>query len=161
MSFTYSQIPSVLIQDPLAGHAYLLKSDELKNFELSPSKLSSIDDGVVTFVVPDDDLVETTPPFNASGSKTPSVIIQAVAANKAYLLSYQQLQLFRVDQPDDFGGYGISFVLPTGNEFLEDLTPVQAAMLQSGESGGTQCNNLTAMICFSPASTSDTQTANH
>jgi hypothetical protein len=133
MSFKYLEIPSVLIQDPLAGHAYVISSDELGQFALTPQNLASINDGVVTFVVPDDDFIETTPPFNASGTKTPSIIIQVLSENKSFLLSYKQLQLYRVEQPNDYGGYGISFVIPAGNEFLEDLSSVQQAMLQSGE----------------------------
>lgn len=149
MSFNYQEVPSVLIQDPLAGHAYVISSEELREFELTPVSLKSINDGVVTFVVPDDEFIETTPAFNASGSKTPSVIIQVLSVNKSFLLSYQQLQLFRVQQPNDYGGYGISFVIPSGNEFLEDLSPVQQAMLQSGEvcDAGTSSRK----ICSLPA----------
>lgn len=135
MSFNHQEVPSILIQDPRAGHAYLIDSKTLDNFELTSSKLTSINDGIVTFVVPDDDIFETTPPFNASESKTPNIIIQVLSLNKAFLLSYEELQLFRVDQPNDYDGYGISFVIPSGNEFLEDLSPVQQAMLQSGEIG--------------------------
>ncbi|WP_343177658.1 hypothetical protein [Pseudomonas sp. 4810-S13] len=136
MTLVYKELPSVLIQDPRTGHAYIVSSQELSAFELTADAFAKIDDGVVTFIIPDDDLIETTPPFNASGTKTPTVIIQALALNKSFLLSYEQLQLFRVSQPNDYGGYGISFVIPSGNEFLEDLSPVQQAMLQSGESNG-------------------------
>jgi hypothetical protein len=139
MSLVYKELPSVLIQDPRADHAYRISSQELAAFELTADKFSKIDDGIVTFIIPDDELMETTPPFNASQTKTPTIIIQALALNKSFLLSYEQLQLFRVSQPNDYGGYGISFIIPSGNEFLEDLSPVQQAMLQSGE---TRNNNI-------------------
>ncbi|MDQ0740597.1 hypothetical protein [Pseudomonas sp. W4I3] len=136
MSLVYKELPSVLVQEPRTGYAYIISSQELSAFELTADAFAKIDDGVVTFIIPDDELIETTPPFNVSGTHTPTVIIQALALNKSFLLSYEQLQLFKVSQPNDYGGYGISFVIPSGNEFLEDLSPVQQAMLQSGETGG-------------------------
>lgn len=136
MSLVHKDLPSVLIQDPRMGHAYVISSQELRAFELTADAFAKIDDSVITFIIPDDDLIEVTPAFNVSGTKTPTVIIQALALDKSFLLSYEQLQLFKVAQPNDYGGYGISFVIPAGNEFLEDLSPLQAAMLQSQESGG-------------------------
>ncbi|MEG9883343.1 MAG: hypothetical protein V6Z86_01750 [Hyphomicrobiales bacterium] len=131
----FYQLPSVLIQDPRVGCAYLIDSQALANYEMSSEKLVHIDHGVVTFSIPDNELIEATPPFNASGTGQPTVIIQHLARNKSYFLTYDQLQAYRIEQPSDYGGYGISFVIPSGNEFLEDLSPVQYAMLQSGESG--------------------------
>ncbi len=132
----FTQLPSVLVQDPKAERAYLIDASAFPEFEMSTERLVSVDQGVVTFSIPDDEFVEVTPPFNASGTERPAIIVQHLAANKAYFLTYEQLQAFQVDQPSDYGGYGISFVIPSGNEFLEDLSPVQYATLQSGESGG-------------------------
>ena len=156
MTIVYKELPSVLIQDPPTGHAYIIGSQELNAFELTADAFARIDDGVITFIIPDDELIETTPPFNSSGTKTPTVIIQALALNKSFLLSYEQLQLFRVSQPNDYGGYGISFVIPSGNEFLEDLSPVQQAMLQSGETSGLNGISYGPDVAHSPTSVSST-----
>ena len=134
----YKEIPSILIQDPRAGHAYLVSAAELQPFELTASRLVELNDGVVVFTVPDDEFIEPTPPFNSTRSPQPSVLVQVPAKQTSFLLSYQELQLFRVEQPNDYGGYGISFAIPSGDELLEDLSPVQAALLQSGESS-TYC----------------------
>lgn len=131
-----TDLPSVLIQDPRSEKAYVIGAEQLARFEMTTEKLVYVDEGIVTFSIPADDFVETTPPFNATGSEKPGVMIQHEAAEKSYFLTYHDLQEFVVEQPSDYGGYGVSFVIPAGNEFLEDLSPAQYAMLQSGEAGG-------------------------
>ncbi len=133
MAYT-TTLPSVLIQDPRANKAYVIGADSLAQFEMTTDKLVYVDEGVITFSIPEDDMIEATPPFNVTGSETPAIIVQHQASDKSYFLTYHDLQAFAVEQPSDYGGYGISFVIPSGNEFLEDLSPAQFAMLQSGES---------------------------
>jgi len=137
------EIPSVLVQDPRTDKAYIIDAASLSKFEMKAEKLVYVDEGIVTFSIPEDDYIEPTPPFNATGSERPGIMIQHEAAGKSYFLTYAELQDFSVDQPSDYGGYGISFVIPAGNEFLEDLSPAQFAMLQSGENGGPTHDNNT------------------
>lgn len=132
---SYRELPSVLIQDPLSECAYLIGADRLREHKMSPEKLVYVDDGVITFSIPEDEFIEPTPPFNATRTSTPAVIVQFEAGQTAYFLTYNDLQEYRVDQPSEYGGYGISFVIPVANEFLEKLSPVQYASLQSGEGG--------------------------
>ena len=128
-----SDIDTVLIQDPRAGRAYLLSLSDISRYEMSPDNLTSIDEGVVIFSIPTDILVETTPPFNATGAERPAILIQHEAAGKSYLLQYDALQSYAIDQPTDPGGYDVSFIIPRGNELLDKLQPLPLALLQSGE----------------------------
>ena len=131
----FKDLPSVLIQDPRAQKAYLIPSRDLPEHEMTLEKLVDVEEGVVTFSIPDNNLIEITPPFNATGTECPAIIIQHGSIDKAYFFTYGDIQAYAVEQPSDYGGYGVSFVIPAGNEFLEDLSPVQYAMLQSNERG--------------------------
>lgn len=106
------EIPSVLVQDPRTDKAYIIDAASLSKFEMKAEKLVYVDEGIVTFSIPEDDYIEPTPPFNATGSERPGIMIQHEAAGKSYFLTYAELQDFSVDQPSDYGGYGISFVIP-------------------------------------------------
>ena len=133
----FKQMPSVLIQNPAVAETYLIPADAFSQFKMTPDRLSLVDDGVVTFTIPDDEFVEVTPPFNSTHSPNPWVMVQFLATRESFLLSPADLRAYSVDQPNDYGGYGISFAIPSGNEMIEDLTPVMYAKLQSGE-GGTK-----------------------
>ena len=128
-----SDINRVLIQDPRADRAYLLSLSDISRYEMSPDNLTSIDEGVVIFSIPTDILIETTPPFNATGAERPTILIQHEAAGKSYLLPYDALQSYVIDQPTEPGGYDVSFIIPRGNELLDKLQPLPLALLQSGE----------------------------
>ncbi|MFY5897624.1 hypothetical protein [Acinetobacter pittii] len=101
-------------------------------YKLKPTELALIDDNVVTFVIPDDELVDEIPPFLKSDKGVPSILIQHPVGSASYLLSNQELSKYEVSQ-EVMPSYGLAFVMPTGMELIEDLPPLMAATLQSGE----------------------------
>ncbi|MGK9353688.1 hypothetical protein ACSS1H_12195 [Acinetobacter baumannii] len=129
----FISLPDILIQDPSKSISYLITAEKMVQYKLKPTELALIDDNVVTFVIPDDELVDEIPPFLKSDKGVPSVLIQHPVGSASYLLSNQELSKYEVSQ-EVIPSYGLAFVMPTGMELIEDLPPLMAATLQSGES---------------------------
>jgi hypothetical protein len=130
-----TELPDVLIQDPVRHTAYLVPAPELARHEVTPEVWPMIDGGTVTFVIPGGEAVEEMPPFRQSPDLEPSVLIQHQAAARAYYLTFDELQNYRCEEPTAGKGYGISFVIPNSTELIEELPALRAAVLQTQESG--------------------------
>lgn len=134
-STVLTALPDVLIQDPNRGRIFFVIADELKKYANDKSSWASIGSNTVTFVIPDENYFEEVPPFSQSSTEAPDVLIQWAAGQTSFLLTYEQLGNYEV--PENFekgeGHYGISFIIPRGTELIEELPPLMAAMLQSGE----------------------------
>lgn len=126
-------LPNVLVQDPARGCAYWLTASDLEQYVASADTWASLNDSTVTFVIPDGDLVDEVPPSLRTPELKPSVLIRYVRGEKAYFLTHEQLQQFRVEQPSEpFDPGSISFILPRGTELIEELPLMRRALLQSG-----------------------------
>lgn len=123
----------VLVQDPSNACAYLLPPGELQQFEVGPKTWSRVTPATVTFVIPNGSLVDEVPPFVQAPDGRPSVLIQYPSGQRAYFLDFDQLQRYRIEQPNEKSGYGISFVIPRGTELVEELPGLMVAILQIGE----------------------------
>lgn len=126
-------LPDVLVQDPVRKRNYFLPKERLASFAVQPDGLDKIGIGTVTFLIPNGEPLLTVPPFNVSPDAAPSVLIQHAAGKKSYYLTFDQLQEFVIDYEPGRSGYGISFVIPTGMELIEELPPLMKAALQTGE----------------------------
>jgi len=131
----FTKLPSVLIQEPQTGSQYFIGPDDLSKYEVTQKTWAKIGPETVTFVIPDPDYVTEVPPFLRSGARKPSILIQWPRGNKAYFLSNAVLRRYKAKKRLTYGDYGISFVLPVGLEFVEELPILIQALLQSGESG--------------------------
>lgn len=126
--------PDILIQDPANQCAYLIPGDVVYDYRVMPEDLIRIGAGAITFVIPEDNYFEEVPPYRSNPEVGVAVLIQYPAGEVSFYLTLDQLQIFKVEQPTEHEGYGISFVMPTGMELIEELPPLMRAMLQSGES---------------------------
>jgi hypothetical protein len=129
----FDELPDVLIQDAVHKVAYLIPAKKLAEYIIKPEDLMKMGPEVVTFVIPDDEILHVIPPFSACESDTPSVHVQYPRGAASYLLTFEQLKAFQIEQPKDPTGYGISFILPIGLQFIEQLPAIMTAPLQSGE----------------------------
>ena len=134
----FKTLPNILIQDPVKKVAYLIPVKDLKNFKVGRESWSKIDQTTVTFVIPDPEIIEVIPPFTCTPTDEPSILIQYPRGKSAYFVKFEQLQKFKIDQPKEKKGYGISFILPVGIELIEELPAFMKPLLQSGESTITQ-----------------------
>jgi len=129
----FEQLPDVLIQDPIRKRAYLLPADQMDAYQVGPETWSQLEPSVVTFTLPGVEEVVEVPSYNSAPSQEPSVLIQYPDGKASYFLTYEQLQQFIIEQPNEKKGYGISFVIPMGMEMIEELPAMMKSMLQSGE----------------------------
>ena len=131
---TFSTLPDILIQDPLHECAYHIPAARLADYHTGPDVWAQLTSDAVVFVIPGADEIEEVPPFFASSGNEPSVLVQFPAGSSSYLLSWEDLQTFQIEQPTEYweGFDGVSFVLPRGMELIEQLPAVRRAMLQSG-----------------------------
>lgn len=127
-------LPDVLIQDPMRGCAYLIRADQLMAYRTGVSSWEHVDGRTVTFVISEDELLDEVPPFIQTASDSPSVLIQFPAGSASYFLSFEQLRAFEIPQSEAaHSGYGISFVMPTGTELVQELPVLMRGLLQSNE----------------------------
>ncbi|MGH8998832.1 MAG: hypothetical protein ACRDY7_05515, partial [Acidimicrobiia bacterium] len=59
----FTELPDVLIQDPIRSSSYLISAAELAVHVVTSDVWPRIDGGTVTFVIPGGDAVEEMPPF--------------------------------------------------------------------------------------------------
>lgn len=129
-----SKTPTILIQDPRNSRCYLLDAVDLNSYLLTKEKLMSLNAETITFVVPEDNLLDLTPPFSKNFTNTPSIIIQHHSQEKSYFIPTEELVKYLVQQPESLqDGYDVSFILPHGTELIEELPEMMKGLLQSGE----------------------------
>lgn len=129
----FDTLPNVLVQDPARQCAYYLLAGDLSQFEATIDTWARLDDSTVTFVVPDDDVIDEVPPSLRTPELLPSVLIRYNRRKKAYFLTFEDLQRFRIEQPtESFDPRSISFIIPRGTELIEELPLMRRALLQSG-----------------------------
>lgn len=135
---TFDALPDVLIQDAVRACAYMIPAGELAKYETTTETWTKVDESTVTFVIPDDALVEEVPPFLREPASEPSVLVQYRRRRTAYFLTFEQLSAHRVDQPKQIPDSPsiVTFIIPFGLELIEELPAIRAALLQSGQGSG-------------------------
>lgn len=130
---TFDTLPNILIQDPARYSAYYIHADELVEFQATPDTWAQLDDTTVTFAIPDGDVIDEVPSFLRAPELEPSVLIRHARGKRAYFLTFEDLQKFRVDQPTETLDVkdSISFIIPRGTELIEELPTLRRALLQS------------------------------
>jgi hypothetical protein len=131
---TFATLPEILIQDPIHECSYHIPAARLSEYRTGPDAWTQLTPETVTFVIPGTEAIEEVPPFVASADNEPSVLIQFPTDQSSYLLSWDELQQFQIDQPTEYwdGFEGVSFVMPRGMELIEQLPALRRAALQSG-----------------------------
>jgi hypothetical protein len=129
----FEDLPNVLIQDPARECFYYIPAEDLRKFEAGPDTWTQVNTGTVVFLIPDGDLVEEVPPFIRPGESRPSVLIQYRRGEAAYFLTFEQLNQFATEWgsteiPDE---HVISFIMPIGQELIEQLPELRRALLQT------------------------------
>ena len=129
----FTELPNVLLQDPARGCSYFVDASELKKYEASIDTWAKVDDSTVTFVIPDNELIDEVPPFLRNPELHPSVLIRYAKKQTSYFLSFDDLQKFKAPLPQVTGdGAWVSFIIPRGTELIEELPSMRRALLQSG-----------------------------
>lgn len=126
----FEELPDVLIQDPKNATSYFIQATELEKFQIS--SVESLEN-TITFVIPDGEYLDDV--FFSHTGDNPSVLVKFPKGNSQYLLSFSELSQFEVksfEQMTRVTDQCISFIIPTGDEFLEDIPNMSAALLQSG-----------------------------
>ncbi len=128
----FDEVPNILIQDPARECAYFIGSSELKKHEVTAETWAKLNDGTVTFVIPNGELVDEIPPYLRNPELAPSVLVRFGQGQAAYFLSFEELQHYTICQPENsFDDTQISFVIPKGTELIEELPTLRRALLQS------------------------------
>jgi hypothetical protein len=128
----FESLPTVLIQDPARVCAYCIGPDRLAAFATTPATWARLDDSTVTFVIPDGDVIDEVPSFLRVPELRPSVLIRYARGRVSFFLSNEELQSFRIEQPQaSLGDDTISFIIPKGTELIEELPALRRALLQS------------------------------
>lgn len=130
----FETLPNVLIQDPVRGCAYYLPCEALEQFRTSPETWLHLDESTVAFTIPDGEEVDEVPPFLRDSGLKPSVHLRYSRGKTAYLIPFEALQGFRIDQPTKMteDNNSISFILPRSMEMVEELPGLTRALLQAG-----------------------------
>ena len=131
----YLGIPDVVIQDAVKRIAFHIPNFDLPKHETTVETLRRIDSDTVTFVISDDgnDLLVDIPPFNATATDMPSVLIQAPSHECAFFLSYAELETYKIAYPVQLSRPFIAFGMPQSLELIEELPEAMSAMLQHNE----------------------------
>jgi len=128
----FSSLPNVLIQDPARACAYYVMASNLTGHEVSPETWAKVNDGTVTFVIPNGELIDEVPPYLRNPELQPSVLIRFGQGQSSYFLTFDELQAYRLPQPECAPSEEqISFIIPRGTELIEELPALRRALLQS------------------------------
>lgn len=126
-------LPNVLVQDPVRECAYHLTAEQLGPFTATAERFFKMDDSTVTFVIPGgNELIDDVPPYLRNPELNPSILIRHPAGEKAYFLTFEELQVFKVPQPTEASAAGwVSFIIPKGTELIEELPALRRALMQT------------------------------
>ena len=128
----FDEVPNVLVQDPARGCAYRIAAERLPSHEVTPETWARVDDSTVTFVIPNGDLVDEVPAYLRNPELRPTVLIRFGQGQAAFFLSFEDLQAYRIPQPEvSVDDNQISFIIPRGTELIEELPALRRALLQS------------------------------
>ncbi|MGH0595755.1 hypothetical protein [Bacillus pretiosus] len=125
----YSELPAVLIQDSKKAISYYVSAENLKKYEVDSTHTL---ENTVTFLIPDEEFIGEVPFIQSY--ENPAVLIEFPKGNTAYLIENKDLESYKIEsfeQMSKIAGDCVSFVIPAGDEFLEDIPNMKPAMLQS------------------------------
>ncbi|MBM7580832.1 hypothetical protein [Jeotgalibacillus terrae] len=127
----FKQLPNLLIQDSKTLNRYYIQSEELRTHLVKNKKENM--DNTMTFLIPDGNFVDEVEFVQIT--ENPSVLIKFPKGNEQYYLTSDQLKEYEVksiEEMMEMNDNYLTFIIPTGDEFLEDIPNMAPAMLQSG-----------------------------
>lgn len=129
----FDTLPNVLIQDPARERAYFIEAEKLVEFRTTPATWARLNDAIVSFVIPDGEVIDEVPSFLRTPGAEPSILIRYSRSQSSYFLTFEDLQRFTVNQPTEplNADNSISFIVPHGTELIEELPTLRRALLQS------------------------------
>lgn len=126
-------LPNIIIQDSIKNCAYILPSNTMDTYKVTVDTWSKIGSDTVTFVIPGEDYIEEIPPFSQVNTDRPSVLIQFPSNDTAFFLSFDDLEKYETNIPENQPEQSISFILPRGTELIEELPDLRISLLQTQE----------------------------
>ena len=128
----FDTLPNVLIQDPARNCAYNIQSSDLEKHEVTVETWSKVNDGTVTFLIPNGELIDEVPASLRNPELQPSVLIRFGQGRSAFFLTFEELQAYKQPQLEVAASEDqISFIIPRGTELIEELPALRKALLQS------------------------------
>lgn len=128
----FHYLPNVLVQDPQRECAYYIKAEYLSAYETDKETWPRLNDGTVTFVIPNGEIVDEVPPYLRNPEAETSVLLKYFHGKTSYFMSLSDLEKFCIEQPKTyFDDKSISFILPRGTELVEEIPGLRRALLQS------------------------------
>lgn len=128
--FFNAELPDVLIQDSKNAISYFIPADQLSKFE---TKSIEHEEDLLTFLIPNGDLIDDVNEFS-SHSENSSVLIKHPAGEANYLITQNNLKKFELrtfEEMTKIVDNCVSFIIPAGDELLEDIPNLAPSMLQS------------------------------
>jgi len=127
-TMTFAYLPNIQIQDPKRQSTFYIPSENLKMFEITPETLAKVNSATVTFVIPDEDILEKVQPFVDPNEETPSILIQYRREQVSFFLTYNELKKFQVNLDLEIEENNtITFFIPFGWESIEELPSLRVA----------------------------------
>lgn len=126
----FTDLPDVLIQDSKLAISYYIEAKELGKY-VADENMNL--ENTVTFVITQGELLDDVNLTNSSYINQ-SVLIKHSKSNTQYYIPFNKLEDFKInaiDQIEKIADGCITFILPTGDELLEDVPNLSRAMLQS------------------------------
>lgn len=127
----FEKLPDVLIQDAKELTAYYIKASQLQKFSTKGSDLGALSQNTVTFLIPDENYIGEVP--IAFAHENPSVLIQFPKGKTSFFVENHKLAEFEVPLLNEIPDNCLCFILPNGDDFMEDIPDMSPAMLQSNE----------------------------
>lgn len=125
----FEELPNILIQDAKNATSYFMPAEELIKFK--SSDMEGLEN-TIYFLIPDEnelDEVSFSPVYD-----NPSIIVKFPKGDSQFVIRFEELEPFKVksfEQMTRVADKCLTFIIPTGDEFLEDIPNMSPAMLQS------------------------------
>jgi len=126
----FVELPDVLIQDSKNAISYFIPSAKLCSFEIKSIEQR---ENIITFSIPNGDLIDEVNDFPIT-NEISSVLINDPRRNIQYLITNEELKRFEIktfEEMSQIVDNCLSFIIPTGDELIEDVPNLSPSMLQN------------------------------
>lgn len=130
----FEELPNILIQDAKNATSYFLPAEELVKFK--SSTMEGLEN-TIYFLIPDEhalDEVSFSPVYD-----NPSIVVKFPKGDSQFVVKFEELLPFKVESFEQMTRVVdkcLTFIIPTGDEFIEDIPNMSPAMLQSNTPTG-------------------------
>lgn len=129
-SEAFVELPDILIQDSKNAIYYFIPSAKLSLLQTESIEQR---ENIITFSIPNGDLIEEVNDFPIT-NEISSVLINDPRWNMQYLITYEDLKKYEIKTFEEVSKIidnCLSFIIPTGDELIEDVPNLSPSMLQS------------------------------